>query len=125
MRDDLPTICVGPAKNLKRFVEGKIDFDDAYHNAMDAGGGSIEYKRLHAFRQWLAKADTESDQICRAPRLSFHKCDGGGKQRDGALAGGVDSLTRSLDRGVVGPGQRVHDLALFQTPARRQRTKRL
>lgn len=61
VRDCLPAICVGPAKNLKRFVEHKIDFDAAYHNAMDAGGGSSEYKRLHGFRQWLAKADTEKD----------------------------------------------------------------
>jgi hypothetical protein len=61
VRDSLPAICVGPAKNLKRFVEGKITFDDAYHNAMDAGGGNSEYKRLHSFRLWLAKADTEQD----------------------------------------------------------------
>jgi hypothetical protein len=63
VRDSLPGICVGPAKNLKRFVEGKIDFDDAHRNAMDAGGGSVEYKRLHTFRQWLAKADTETDLV--------------------------------------------------------------
>jgi len=61
VRDRLPAICVGPAKNLKRFVEGKITFDDAHHSAMDAGGGNSEYKRLHSFRQWLAKADTEKD----------------------------------------------------------------
>lgn len=63
VRDSLPAICVGPAKNLKRFVEGKMDFDDAHRNAMDAGGGSVEYKRLHTFRQWLAKADTETDLV--------------------------------------------------------------
>ena len=63
VRDSLPAICEGPAKNLKRFVEGKIDFEDAYHNAMDAGGGSAEYKRIHIFRQWLAKADTEKDLV--------------------------------------------------------------
>jgi hypothetical protein len=43
VRDSLPTICVGPVKNLKRFAEGKIDFDDAYHNAMDAGGGTVDH----------------------------------------------------------------------------------
>jgi hypothetical protein len=61
VRDSLPAICVGPARNLKRFVDGRITFDDAHHNAMDAGGGNSEYKRLHSFRQWLAKADTERD----------------------------------------------------------------
>jgi hypothetical protein len=63
VRDSLPAICVGPAKNLKRFIDGKINFDDAYRTAMDAGGGSVEYKRLHTFRQWLAKADTERDLV--------------------------------------------------------------
>jgi hypothetical protein len=63
VRDSLPAICVGPAKNLKRFVEGKIDFEEAHGNAMDAGGGNAEYKRLHSFRQWIAKADTEKDLV--------------------------------------------------------------
>jgi hypothetical protein len=63
VRDSLPAICVGPAKNLKRFVDGRIDFDDAHGNAMDAGGGHADYKRLHSFRQWLAKADTENDLV--------------------------------------------------------------
>jgi hypothetical protein len=63
VRDCMPAVCVGPAKNLKRFVEGKITFDAAYHNAMDAGGSNSHYKRLNAFRQWLAKTDTEQDLI--------------------------------------------------------------
>ena len=63
VRDSLPAICVGPAKNLKRFVEGKIDFEEAHSIAMDAGGGSTDYKRLHQFRQWIAKADTEKDLV--------------------------------------------------------------
>ena len=33
------------------------------HNAMDAGGGNADYKRLHNFRQWLAKTDTENDLV--------------------------------------------------------------
>ena len=63
VRDSLPAICVGPAKNLRRFVEGKIDFDNAYGNAIDAGGGNADFKRLHTFRQWLAKADTEKELV--------------------------------------------------------------
>ena len=61
VRDSLPAICIGPAKNLKRFAEGKIDFEEAHGNAMDAGGGNADYKRLNAFRQWVSKADTETD----------------------------------------------------------------
>ena len=30
---------------------------------MDAGGGNVDYKRLHAFRQWIAKAGTEKDLV--------------------------------------------------------------
>jgi ParB/Sulfiredoxin domain len=63
VRDSLPAICVGPTKNLKRFVDGKINFEEAYHNAMDAGGGNADYKRLHSFRQWLARTDTEKDLV--------------------------------------------------------------
>jgi hypothetical protein len=63
VRDSLPAICAGPAKNLKRFVEGKIDFDNAHSNALDAGGGNVEFKRLYTFRMWLAKADTEKDLV--------------------------------------------------------------
>jgi hypothetical protein len=61
VRDSLPAICVGPPRNLKRFVEGKIDFEEAHSHAMDAGGGNAEYKRLHAFRQWISKVEIEKD----------------------------------------------------------------
>ena len=53
---------------MKRFVEGKIQFGEAHQNAMDAGGGNTEYKRLYAFRQWLAKADTEKDLFLEEER---------------------------------------------------------
>jgi hypothetical protein len=63
VRDALPMICTSPVKNLKRFVEGKITFEEASENALDAGGANSEYKRLHSFRQWLAKNDTGSDLL--------------------------------------------------------------
>jgi hypothetical protein len=59
----LPALCEGLTRNLKRFVEGKIEFEEAHAIAMDAGGGNAEYKRLHAFRQWIAKAETEKDLV--------------------------------------------------------------
>ncbi len=63
VRDNLPTICDGPSKNLKRFAEDRISFEDAYSNAIDAGGDNVAYKRLHKFRQWLARADTGNDLV--------------------------------------------------------------
>lgn len=63
VRDQLPLICASPAKNLKRFAEGKIDFNEAYESALDAGGGNTVLKRLHSFRLWLAKADTAKDLV--------------------------------------------------------------
>jgi hypothetical protein len=35
----------------------------AHSNALDAGGGNADYKQLHSFRQWLAKADAEKDLL--------------------------------------------------------------
>ena len=63
VRDDLPAICVGPAKNLKRFVEGKLTFEEAHEIAIDAGGENPDYKKLFKFRQWLAPEDTEKDLL--------------------------------------------------------------
>jgi hypothetical protein len=34
VRDALPIICAGPPKNLKRFVEGKISFEEARETAI-------------------------------------------------------------------------------------------
>jgi len=63
IRDSLPTICVGPTKNLKRYIEGKLDFEQAYDNAVDAGGENADFKRLFKFRQWLATEDTQKDLL--------------------------------------------------------------
>lgn len=63
LRDKLPTICSGPAKVLKRFVEGTAAFSDAYEAAVDAGGENYALKKLHRFRDWLALSDTEDDLL--------------------------------------------------------------
>lgn len=63
LRDKLPTICAGPPKVLKRYVEGTIPFDDAYEAAVDAGGESYALKKLQRFRAWLALSDTEDDLV--------------------------------------------------------------
>src|SRR5215471_11091625 len=49
LRDQLPVICSGSAKNLKRYIEGKLTFADAYDNAVDAGGENSALKKLKRF----------------------------------------------------------------------------
>lgn len=63
LRDKLPTICAGPAKILKRFINGTTSFDDAYDAAVDAGGENYSLQKLRRFRDWLALADTEDDLL--------------------------------------------------------------
>jgi len=63
LRDKLPTICSGPAKVLKRFVNGTASFEDAYEAAVDAGGEHYALNKLRRFRQWLAQSDTEDDLL--------------------------------------------------------------
>src|SRR5262249_36277724 len=63
LRDKLPTICDGPAKVLKRFVNEITPFEEAYEIVVDAGGENYAFKRLHKFRNWLAMTETEDDLL--------------------------------------------------------------
>ncbi len=63
LRDKLPTICTGNAKNLRRFLDGKVDFEDAYQNAVDSGAENVALVRLKRFRVWFARNDTEEDLL--------------------------------------------------------------
>ncbi len=63
LRDKLPTICAGPAKILKRFVNGTALFEDAYEAAVDAGGENYALKKLRRFRDWLVLTETEDDLL--------------------------------------------------------------
>jgi hypothetical protein len=63
LRDKLPTICSGPPKVLKRYIEESVSFGDAYDDAVDAGGENPALKRLRRFRDWLALTDTEDDLL--------------------------------------------------------------
>lgn len=56
VRERLPVICSAP-KVLKKFANGAYDFKDAYEYAVDAGADSAPYKKLAAFRRWLAKPE--------------------------------------------------------------------
>ena len=59
LRDRLPVICDGPPKVLARFASGKLDFDDAYEAAKDAGGDNAPYQKLRRFRLWLADQEVQ------------------------------------------------------------------
>ncbi len=54
---------------MKRFVEGKLNFEEAYENAVDAGGENPDYRRLYKFRQWLAQEDTHNDLLDTAKNV--------------------------------------------------------
>ena len=56
VRNRLSVICLAP-KVLKKFANGAYDFEDAHEYAVDAGAGSAPYKKLAAFRGWLAKPE--------------------------------------------------------------------
>jgi hypothetical protein len=61
LRDKLPVICTGSAKIIKRFIDGKVGFADAYEIAVDAGGENFALRKIKKFREWLAQADIEDD----------------------------------------------------------------
>jgi hypothetical protein len=59
IRAELPKICVGPLKNLKRFVEGKQSFAKAVEIAEEEGGDNRHLRTLVKFRVWLTKPEVE------------------------------------------------------------------
>jgi hypothetical protein len=59
IRDQLPVICTGPPKGLKRFISGDLGFEDAFEAAEEAGGTNSQLKRLVKFVRWLVKDEVE------------------------------------------------------------------
>lgn len=60
LRDKLPKLCASP-RILKKYVDGKMEFDAAYEDAVIAGGENVALQKLKKFRKWLALTDTEDD----------------------------------------------------------------
>ena len=56
VRDRLPVICSAP-KALKKFANRTSDFEEAHGQAVDLGADSTPYKKVAAFRRWLAKPE--------------------------------------------------------------------
>lgn len=63
VRDSLPMICEAPQRIIKRFYEGKIDFEEAAERARDAGGDNADLQKIKKFSKWLASSETESDLV--------------------------------------------------------------
>ena len=63
LRDRLPVICSANPKVVKRYMEGKYDFDEAYEAAASAGGENPALNKLSRFRKWLVAATTEDDML--------------------------------------------------------------
>lgn len=57
IRDKLAVICNAP-KPLKKFRDGKFDFQEAHEEAVESGADSAPYARLAKFRKWLAEQRT-------------------------------------------------------------------
>lgn len=63
LRDRLPVICTSSTKTIKKFIDGKANFADAYEIAVDAGGENYALRKIKKFREWLAQVDVEDDII--------------------------------------------------------------
>jgi hypothetical protein len=60
VRDRLPLIVEAGGNTLKRFLQGKTDFEHAVSDAKDRGAGDYTVRKLRDFRSWLA-----DDQVAR------------------------------------------------------------
>ena len=61
LRDDLPLIVRAGNKVLKKFVDGRLDFEEAIDDAKARGAGNVTKKRLEDFRRWFGEDEREED----------------------------------------------------------------
>lgn len=61
LRDDLPLIVEAGGKTLKKFMECRLDFEAATHEAKMKGAGNATMRRLEENRRWLAEPDRDED----------------------------------------------------------------
>jgi len=62
LRDKLPVICQA-TKVLKKFVAGKITFEEAFDEAEESGVSSDAYRKLNKFRMWLGSVEAQNKII--------------------------------------------------------------
>jgi hypothetical protein len=59
VRDQLPLVCAGSSKVLKKFAAGAIDFEEAHECVLEGGGDSSHLKRVTTFRKWIVSEKAE------------------------------------------------------------------
>jgi hypothetical protein len=67
LRDDLPLVVAAGNKILKKFMDGRLDFDSAVIEARAKGAGNATMKRLEDSRRWLADDEREEDIQSASP----------------------------------------------------------
>lgn len=60
LRDDLPLVVKGN-KTLKKFMDGRLDFDEAVAEAYARGAGNVSKKRMEDFRKWFGEDERDED----------------------------------------------------------------
>lgn len=61
LRDELPLVTKGGTKTLKKFMDGRLDFEEAVAEAHSRGAGNMSKKRMDDFRKWLGDDDRDED----------------------------------------------------------------
>lgn len=61
LRDELPLVVRTGNKTLKKFMEGRLDFEEAVVDARARGAGNVTKKRLEDFRKWLGEDDRDDE----------------------------------------------------------------
>lgn len=74
LRDGLKSICQAGGKTLSRFVDGRLDFEQACDSADQKGTSDVTVQKLSRFRNWLLEAETVDDlveQTNRRPQFIY------------------------------------------------------
>lgn len=74
LRDGLKAICQAAGKTLSRFVDGRLDFEQACDSADQKGAGDVTLQKLIRFKTWILEADTVedlADQKQRRPQFLY------------------------------------------------------
>lgn len=61
LRDDLPLVVEAGGKTLKKFMEGRLDFQEAVHEARMKGAGNVTMRKLEELRRWLCDSERDDD----------------------------------------------------------------
>jgi hypothetical protein len=70
LRDGLKSICQAGGKTLSRFVDNRLDFEQACDSADQKGASDVTVQKLSRFRTWLLEAETVDDITDQTNRRS-------------------------------------------------------